>query len=64
MYQIFLYILLSICYSANIVSPHYSAIEQVDLAEICTEQVTVKQILSTIANILKSLKTSTKRMNN
>ena len=64
MHQIFLYILISICYSANLASPHYSANEQVDLAETCTEQVTVKQILSTIVNIFKNLKTSTKRMNN
>ena len=63
MHQIFLY-LVFIYYSANLGSAHCSANVQVNLTQICSEQVTVKEILSTVLDIFRNLETSAKKMNN
>ena len=63
MHQIFLYILVSIYYSANIISAQRSTNERINFKQNCRQQLTVKQIQLTVENMLKSLATSVTEMN-
>ena len=63
MHQIFLYILFSTYYSANIVYAQHSTAEQDDLAQNCRQQLTVKQIQSTVENMLGNFEKNEKETN-